>query len=444
MRRWLLLALLTVIAAPSGAASAPSVLGGDGEIYRLLRGEHRQLIPNAPAATASNPVLVLEIVRVGGQAERQVVPGSENEAVENYPALALDHGSNSLFVVWEAQFTIHSTLHLVAFSAGDWSDVFELSGDPFSAKYNPQLAVTTDRFQQLDDSGAVVTGTRTLLHLVWHDESALGNRALYEALRVEHGAFVPDWTVLSLPDLLPPSTAAAVTLPEGLYRSPQVRTTSDGASVLVAFGEMASGRLGALEIRPVSPSLTDLARKARGQIIDMGHSVTDRRALAEKVRLPIVDIGRKLMGREVATFLADRAAELIASSSTLESLEALAERVEMQMIDMGAQLARGPRVIEKGRAQIVDLGYDGEGRPSLRAALKVGSARQVPQGIDRNARLLLSDDGEDLVLAWDLEGAVEYRQSENESWSDKRALTLNDHLTRDDAYQLLTKRLRQK
>jgi hypothetical protein len=98
---------------------------------------------------------------------------------------------------------------------------------------------------------------------------------------------------------------------------------------------------------------------------------------------------------------------------------------------------------DKVRVQIIDIGRDSDVDSLSLAAFKVGSVRPGPETVEPNAALMVSDDGEDLVVAWDLGGAVNYRQVEASGWSEPRVLTIDEHLTRDEAYQLLIKRLQQ-
>jgi hypothetical protein len=69
------------------------------------------------------------------------------------------------------------------------------------------------------------------------------------------------------------------------------------------------------------------------------------------------------------------------------------------------------------------------------------SVRGTPPLPDRTIRTLTSGTGEDLVLAWDVDGAVKYRQSQGSGWSEVRTLTLDASLSHDQAYEILQKRL---
>ena len=323
------LALLALAATPAAAVDGTMALGTDGEVYRVLVGGYGSLVPNAPAAQASNPVLVLERTAPGSSPTRILVPGTEDGSVEKYPSLTVDPASDSVFVVWEAQATIHSTLHLAAYSDSRWSSVFELSGDAFSSKVNPRVAATRDDYRMLDEAGNAVERTRVVLHLVWFDISARGERTLYVPLVIEDGVFVSDWHVFDLQAFLeesePSSSAAAI--PAGLQENPVVQASGDGGAAIIAFGSTLSGRVAAVVSRPVSAGLVSWADEARHQIIDTGLTVRDRRALADKARHQIIDTGRRLLDRDAADLLSAKFLELVASSDPNEDLEAIVDRL---------------------------------------------------------------------------------------------------------------------
>ena len=72
------LALLALAAMPAAAVDGTMALGTDGEVYRVLVGGYGSLVANAPAAQASNPVLVLERTVPGSSPTRILVPGTED------------------------------------------------------------------------------------------------------------------------------------------------------------------------------------------------------------------------------------------------------------------------------------------------------------------------------------------------------------------------------
>lgn len=444
MRRPLILVTLlaAALAAPAAATNAPPMaLGVGGEVYRVVQGSHGAVVADAPEATAYNHALALEVTRPGGVVERLLVPGTDGVAVETYPALSVDQSQDTVFVIWEAVETIHSTLHLTSFDGEQWSDTLELTGDPFSYKSRPHLVATADDYQTIDESGQVVDHERAILHVVWWDHSGAGDRALYTSLLVRDGVIEPTWDIRPLTDFLPPAGTVG-NGPLGFYSAPQLSPSDDRRTAIISFGDRGGNRVATVEVAPVPGSLVALADEARAQIIDTGRTfVGDRVAFAGKARAQIIDTGRRLVAPEVAVFLASAVADLIVAADPGLDIEAIAQKARAQIIDTGARLTAGPRLmVDKSTTHIVQAnGPDTEeGRLSQ---FRVVSVRTTPGLPDRAIRTLTSGTGEDLVLAWDVEGAVRYRKSQGSGWSDVRTLTLDASLSRDQAYEILQKRL---
>lgn len=442
MRALLLAALLTGFAAAAPAAELPAVLGNEGEIYRVVHGTHAQLDPRAASSTADHPALALEVVHPDKKVTRTLVPGTEDDAVEQYPALTLDKATNTVFLVWETQRAIHSGLNLTAFVDGAWSDSFELSGDAFSFKSNPRMVATADSYLRLAADGSTVERTRVVLHLVWWDESGYGGRPLYTGLLVEDGRFVPHWEVFSLTDLLPPAGELGDG-PLGLYGNPQVYAGGDGRSAVVAFGDRGGSRIATVEVRPLSGSIVSLADEARAQIIDIGASLAgDRPAFAAAAHARIADLARRVVDAEAAAFLAASVAGAIATAPAGEAVSLTADKARAQIIDIGARLTGGPRVLNgEARAQIIDIGRASQKEPGYPCGWRVTSVRPTPWVPERTIKVLTGPEGDEVALAWDGDTAVKYRITQRNGWSDVRTLALDDKMSREQAYALIQRRL---
>jgi hypothetical protein len=437
--RSLLACLVSLVLAAPVAGQAIAVLGRDGEIFRVL--ETR--LPGAVAEEPGNAVLTLEIVAEGSDPRRLVVPGTAGEEIERYPYVAVDDTTGSVFVVWEAQRTIHSTLHITSYSGGEWSPVMEISGDRFSEKSNPRLAVTSDQYTTLDDAGQPEVRTRTLLHLVWFDRAGYGDRPLYAPMVVEDGQLSSTWSVVDLPALLAESGVGSES-PSRLATSPTV-TASPGGKVIVCFVDPATGRLATIATEMISGGLAAWTDEARHQIIDIGRSLTGgtRSSLAERVKAELVGPARALLSAELADVLVRRLGQGIADSDPTAEVDVVAQQVHDDLIDVAQRLNGGLRATTaEARHQIIDIGRRALTERSMHlASFAVVSVWDAPSLPDRSIQVLSSPDGTHVTLAWDAADAVRYRQSQGTGWSDIRSLALDQRLTRDEAYALLTKQL---
>ena len=345
--------------------------------------------------------------------------------------------------------SIHSTLHLASFSDGRWGDDFEIAGDSFSFKRNPRLAVTRDSYSRLDADGEVQPESRVVLHVVWWDEAAIGSRPLYTAVVVENGGILPDWRVISLLDFLPEGGGGSG-LAAGLFQSPQIRTVGAGSRALVAFGDPLGERLATLEVDVVGGHIVSFADYARAQVIDIGRSRpgATRQSVAGEARAQVIDIGRRLMAPAVAEFLTDHFLRGVAGSDPAKPLAQVADEARAQVIDIGRRANEGLQLATSAaRAQVIDIGRRigaSEDASGHLAGYRIASVWPAPWVPDRAIRMLTSDNGSDVALAWDVDGAVKYRQLEGGGWSEVRTITLGQQLQRDEAYRLIEQRLQQR
>jgi hypothetical protein len=425
------------------AESAPSVLGASGELYRVKSGTYGALFAHPPAGLEDNPVLALDVVR-DGSFQRLLVPGTEGVEAEQAPAITLDHTTNSVFLVWEGQHNIHSVLDIVGYSADGFGDAFEFSGDPFSTKANPQLATTLDNYQTLGDDGDPVPASRTILHLVWYDDGSLGQRVLYTPLVIEAGDVLRTNRVFDLQELDggdPASGPASAAAPASLLKKPQIRSGRDGQSVVIAFVAPGNGRLSSLELRSVTGELVSFADKARAQVIEIGRNnpSLSRRAIADKARAQVIEIGRRLMRKEAADYLAASLLETVGASLPDDDLEDVADAARAQVIEIGVSLRRG--IADKARAQVIEIGRATAG-PTHLLDLRKAARRDLPTLPDRPLRVFLSQQGDNAALAWSVDGAVRYRETDGDgSWGPERVLTLSPTFTSDEAFALVQQRL---
>jgi hypothetical protein len=432
-----------LVPAALGAADGTTMLGANGEFYRVRTGTYASLFPDAPTGAAANPVLALDVQRNGGF-ERLLVPGSEGPEPEGSPALTIDASTNHVYLVWVAQVGIHSVLDLISYSADGFGDVFEFAGDAFSAKTNPQLATTLDEYMTLSAGGEVVDSSRTILHLVWFDDGARGQRTVYTPLVIEDGDLLRTNVLFDLEELADDGEAApATSSTAGLLEKPQIRRGRDGQSVVVGFVAATGGRLQALELRSVTGELVFFADKARSTIIDTatGNPGVSRRAIADKARSTIIDTARRLFRNEVARFLTDDFLEDFANSPAEEPLESVADAARSAVIATGAALRRG--IADRAQSNVIEIG-ESQSSNSINHLLDVrrGVRRELPSVSAPSPRVFVSPTGDDAALAWQQDDTVQYRESTGDGgWSPVRTVSLGATLSVEDAYALVQQRV---
>ncbi|HEV8629055.1 MAG TPA: hypothetical protein VGV61_01975 [Thermoanaerobaculia bacterium] len=436
--------LLVVLSAGSlRGADGNAMLGANGEVYRVQSGTYKQLFPNPPGSQAGNTVLALDIAQDGKQ-RRVLVPGTEGAEVEQSPALTVDRSSNRVYLVWEGRQGYHSTLNLLPYSAGDgFGDTFEFCGDAFSTKFNPQLAATIDRYQMIAEDGSLVAASRTILHLIWYDDGALGERVLYTPLVIHDGDVLLSNRIFDASELAtgtPASGAASSTASPALLKKPQIRANRDGSGVVAAFIDPGSGALVTTQLRSVAGELVSYADKARAVIIDVGRNRNLSRAqIADAARKVIVEAGRRLLRNELAEFLTDTFLASVRSSDIGEELALSADKARAVIIDVGASLRRD--AADRSQAKVVEIAEsDDEHGSAQLLEVRNGGSRALPPLPNGEVRILVSQKGDQVALAWS-DSAVRYRESTGDGWSPERTVTLGPNLSRDDAFELVDQRI---
>lgn len=455
--------------AASAAVHREAALGAEGELYQVRAGSYGSLFPNGTGArtfpTASTPVLALEISRPGAAVQRLLVPGTDNPDVESSPSLVVEESSQAIFLVWEIRInSIHSILKVSSFDGEHWSEPIEVSRNPSSLKTAPQLAITRDAYSTVSPQGEPVARQRTILHLIWAEEQG-GNdvyKARYTPLVVEKGLQLGRSPVYDLN--VYQNTGAfevvAAGAPSGLIRTPVIQSGRDGRTVVVAFADAETHRLTTVEIDSLPAELSRLADGARAQIVDLGarHSYpANRAAMAAQVRTGIVQIGGAFHP-EVVQSIAERIHDLVVDSAAKgRNLVSLAEEARAQIVDLGAKLSgRGLRHQQNSStsaivSEIVESTFEPEANPEAgteesRAShliqFRLASSRPLPQLGAGDIRVFVSENGEQLILAWVQGDRVKYRSSQGEGWTDIRELVLSENLTQQKAFDILEQRVR--
>lgn len=468
--------LLAGAALPAPAVAAvhrEAALGAEGELYQVRAGSYGSLFPKGtPNGTASRtpvaaatPVLALEVSRPGEAPQRLLVPGTDTPDVESSPSLVVEESSNAVFLVWEIRHNaIHSLLKLSSFDGANWSEPIEVGKNPSSLKTAPQLAITRDAYTKATPQGETVTRQRTILHLIWAEEQGGDDvyKTRYTPLVVEKGSQLGPSPVYDLnvyQDAGGSFEAVVEGGPSDLVRTPVIQSGRDGRTVVVAFADAETRRIVTVEIDSLPAELSRLADGARAQIVDLGnrHSYpTNRQAMATmaaQVRTGIVAIGGAFHP-EVVQSIAERIHDLVVDSAAKgRNLVSLAEEARAQIVDLGAKLSgRGLRHQQNTSttaivSEIVESTFEPEVGTEESVAshliqFRVASSRPTPQVGGGDIRIFVSENGEQLILAWAQADRVRYRSSQGEGWTDIRELVLSENLTQQKAFEILEQRVR--
>jgi len=446
---WLVLGLL---AASPALAGRDVALGSSGEVYAVRTGTYGELFPNGRDFDPSNPVVALDVTKPKSPPQRILVPGTGGAEVESSPSVLFEDDSETVFLLWETAINLHPILQLAGYDGAAWSKPIEVIGNPFAPKTAFQFAITRDAYDDPGPDKTAVTRHRTVLHLLWQEETATGAWAtLYSPLVINDGEYI-GWNPVYdldeyLQDLVTPSSAEVA---PALGRAPILQMGHDERTLVIAYASTAMGRLAAIEIDVLPEELIRLADETQQYILDLGQRLypANLSGLAEKARSHIVDLGHAFRP-EVVQAMADQVRTQILAGGP-DGLTALAAKARSHIVDLGSQFSgRGLRGLNGADAtaklQQVDEGPPPPGSPTAPASFlfefRLVSNLPVPRIGAGDVRLLVSRSGANLIATWAQTDKVLYRSSTDSGWTDQRELRFADGFDLAKAYQVLEQRL---
>jgi len=445
----------------SAAAQSDATLGATGELYRVRTGTYRDLFPGQKPPGGVDPTsaaLALDIERSGVAVQRLLVPGTAGSDVELLPSLLFEDAANTVYLLWERRVNnIHPVLMLTGFSNGSFSTPIELISDSFSDKTHPQIALSRDHYQAQDASGAAAQHTRNVLHILWAQDDSTAVDTFYSPVIFEDGAYIGWNPVYRLNDLDTSSPASpGYPVSPRLLHSPTLEAGQDGRTVTLGFVSPATQNVLTIELDTLPAALSQIADKARAQIIETGRNKTAPLSLqtfADQARSAVVAQGAASFRADVLQAVADALWTKVMNGASL-SLAQLADSARQQVITTGAEFAgRGLRSFgDNAAAQIAEVNLDednggGAGtQPSQLLQLRLTSSRPAPNvgGGSGETRLFVSETGERVIASWfdSASNQVFYRVSDNGTWNDPLAIKLSTTLTLANAYSILDQRAR--
>ncbi|MBW8877064.1 MAG: hypothetical protein JF614_19025 [Acidobacteria bacterium] len=450
-----LILLAGTLGTPAFAQDGTAALGTAGEVYLAKVGAYKDLFPKGHDTTPGNTVLAIDLIQPSAAPQRLVVPYTTGADVESSAAVLFEDDSDTLFVVWASQTNaLSSVLMLASFDGTSWGPPIQITSNPFSSKTSPQLAITRDSFSTTDSDENTATRHRTIIHVVWEEQTASGNAdVLYTPVILEEGTYLGWAPVYNLNDMVgrTPSTSKFAP-PDTLVQSPVLQPGRDARTLVVGFASAETRTLSAVEIDVLPEELSLLAADARAHIIDVGRSLYPNylQVLADKTMADIISRGTAFHD-DVIHYIAGQIHDLVLASRGTDpaDLTALSEDARAHIIDVGVRLSgRGLRdkndtatkaMIESTVS--VNPATDPTA-PSHLIHFRIASNRPAPQMGSTGTQLFLSETGDDALVAWTDTGKILYRLSQDAGWSDQRQIKLSDSLDAAHAYSVLKQKVR--
>lgn len=444
--------LLTIVFLFSAVALAASgnqaVLDGDGKILRLQNGIYGELFPNELEADADSPVLALEVIGAQGEVTRYLVPGTETSDSESSATLIYEPNSQTTYLLWQEGLAngLHPGLRLTSFTDGEWQEVIEIWSGPFARKGSPDLVITREAAEK--SKVGLTAKDRTILHLTWWQEAPATSRKLYAPIIIENGQYI-GWTPLFDLAAFAPTEPGYVgpAVDFGLADAVRVQKGQDHHSITLGFLHPESHQLITLGIEVLPLAVTDLANKARAHIIEMGAFSRSGPLLAQSLRDMLfangIDFHAASLEYVANRITEDIQAAAVGSGRIILDPDQMGLQARAHIIEMGARIATNG-LVDSQESQILEVGRaPGDSDPKHLFEVTVLSHREAPAVSDGPVRLYLSENGADVLLAWEDNESprIIYQQSDGDGWNAPTAIEIHDALGRDAIYKLLEQRI---
>ena len=465
--RWAVVTLLALLLSSGAAQAAGStpVLGHSGDIYHVTVGTYGELFPDGTQASTDAEVLRLEARRGSGTIEHYVVPGSEADDSDKTPSLSFDASTGQLYVVWSSNSNSTLTrINLASFDGSEWSDTIEVSGNIYSTKSAPRVAVTHDRFELAEGSSGE-SSTRTVLHVVWSEDTTDGEKTMYAPVVLIDGELASTWRrVHRLNDYVSQELVDDPfegEVPEKLLKAPTVDTGAEPNAVVIGFADSDTGAFLQLELSTPAVELAELAGSLADHLDstnlcerienDEEGAIT---SVAEAARVHIVLVGRRIRSRvlsplalDVKNVLIDRAANLC----TEDGLTGVSSAARVHIVLVGARSQAGDLLEEttsdNSHVLLAAAQPVGDDYVQHLARLQVKSERAAPTVGDGQPTIFVSPTGTGAVVVWESETSMTYVEtvagaSADDAWSESFSLQIGDDLSRSEAFSILRDRAR--
>ncbi len=447
------------------AGGGSPILGKSGDIYEVTIGGYGELFPEGTEASADAEVLRLVARRGSGTVEHYLVPGSEADDSDKTPSLSFDASTGQLYVVWSSNNDSTLTrINLASFDGSEWSETIEVSGNIYSNKSAPRLAVTHDRFELAEGSSGE-SSTRTVLHVVWSEETTDGEKVMYAPVVLIDGELASTWRrVHRLNDYVSPELIDDPfdgEVPASLLKAPTVDAASESNAVVIGFADRASGAFVQLELSTPAVELAELADRLADHLdsTDLceriereGNSAIT--SVASAARAHIVIVGRRIRSRALGSLADDTKRMLTERAEALcadGGLQSVSSQARAHIVIVGARSQDGDLleqiVTEDSHVLLAAAQPVGDEYVQHLARLKVKSERAAPEIGSGQPKIFVSPNGTGALVVWEGETSMTYVEtvsgaSTDDAWSETFSLQIGDDLSRSEAYSILRDRAR--
>lgn len=437
IQRFAILLLLGVLALPVGASEEIMSIGPEGSILQLRSGLYGELFPDGAEAPPDHQVLALDIVR-SESVERFLVPGTESMSEESLARILYDPTSGNVHLLWKGLSGPHPLLYLTSFDGLVWGATIEITGSVFANKGDPQLVISRD--DPILDYKAGEGGRdndRRVIYVTWWENAAVGSFKRFAPLLFLGGEYLGRAPIYNLENLVGDEQKAGqgVDVDDRFENLLRIQPASNGHSAVLGYLSRETGRVVSLEVDMLPAVLSELASRVRDLILEHGLEMGPSE-LADFIHAAILELGADFHPGSLH-YLADQTRELIIAGGipfTPGTLPPFADKAGVHIIHIGSRFKSNG--LEAPQAvKILEISDPEDG--TLHHFRVSVLADREPPSVSGDARLYLSRNGRESLVAWEEDGAIFYVESDGDFWKGEQSIALSDTLDRASAFKIL-------
>lgn len=284
--------------AARAAAEEKSLLAADGTLYEVRAGLPADLGLAGAALEPDDYVIEWAARRQDGTVRVGIVTGTQNRNVKRNLDLAFDEASQSLLLLWKEEVTPLNVLRLGVMRGGAWTTSTLLPNLGFSKAFNPQMRLSHSTVRWNDAEGHPVTHNRSILSIVWWEESQYA-LARYAPIFLDEQNFdLSNVAVYDLPLLVGPSGPTAYDeVPSAAYLFPSLHSDGRAGAILASFADLHSKKN--VVVRITFP--TDLGTPGDGNITWMRRHIPIVGVVGESPLAPTAPVRISSMGTTIGS-----------------------------------------------------------------------------------------------------------------------------------------------
>lgn len=288
---------VSALASPA-AAEEKSLLSADGTLYQVEAGLAADLGVAGADLEPDDYVIEWAARRQDGTVRVGIVPGTQNFNVKRNLDLAFDEASQSLLLLWKEEVTPLNVLQLGILRDGDWTTSTLLPNLGFSKAFNPQMRLSHSTVRWNDADGRPVTHNRSILSIVWWEESQYALARYAPIFLDEDGFDLSKIAVYDLPLLVGPSGPTTYgDAPSAAYLFPSLHSDGPSGAILASFADLHTKKN--VVVRITFP--TDLGNPVEGNVTWMRRHIPIVGVVGESPLAPTAPVRVSSMGTTIGS-----------------------------------------------------------------------------------------------------------------------------------------------